>query len=330
MSTPFLPALKTLLETLPTQFMALTPLKGGRNNRLWRVDSSTGPFCLKQYFDDGRPRQDTEWQFLCYAQHLGLNYVPRPLARNLEQRLSLFSWLPGQALQPGTVCAADVEAQLKFWLDLNPAGKPPALQTAASDACFSLQDHLRGVSQRIQALAELSDPQLQPLIRMELKPLWMQSCDLLALEAAPAQPFQPSECWLSPSDTGFHNALRSPQGTLWFHDFEYAGRDHCLKTLADFYTSVGVPVPPEYLNLARPLLERLPDPPSQWRRLLRLLPLHQLKWCCILMGERLPASAARRRFAGLPVEQELQSQQWVRIEAALYRTRYWLEIAQEI
>lgn len=321
-------ALQALLGNLSTQCTHITPLKGGSNNRLWRVETPAGVFCLKQYVDDERPRQEIEWQFLHYARQLGLKCVAQPLTWDRAQRLTLLSWIPGEPVQAGTVTAADVEAQLQFWLDLNPTDTPPLWAQPASDACFSLQDHLHSVHRRIQALAALTDPTLQHLVQTELQPLWSQSCDLLALEKAPAAPFHPSECWLSPSDTGFHNVLRSSRGNLYFLDFEYAGRDHCLKTLADFYTSVGIPVPAEYLHLALPLLERLPDPPTQWQRLLRLLPLHQLKWCCILMGVFLPNAAMRRAFIGFTA-QEWQAEQRIRIEAALYRTRYWLEQAQE-
>src|SRR6266480_4587472 len=47
---------------------------------------------------------------------------------------------------------------------------------------------------------------------------------------------------LSPSDFGFHNAIRRPDGTLAFVDFEYFGWDDPAKTIVDFLLHPGMSV----------------------------------------------------------------------------------------
>ena len=44
---------------------------------------------------------------------------------------------------------------------------------------------------------------------------------------------------LSPSDFGFHNALRTPAGTMVFLDFEYFGWDDPAKTGFGFFVASG-------------------------------------------------------------------------------------------
>ena len=48
---------------------------------------------------------------------------------------------------------------------------------------------------------------------------------------------------LSPSDFGFHNAIRRASGELCFIDFEYAGQDDPAKMACDFLCQPEVPVP---------------------------------------------------------------------------------------
>ena len=48
---------------------------------------------------------------------------------------------------------------------------------------------------------------------------------------------------LSPSDFGFHNTLRRPDGELAFLDFEYFGWDDPAKTITDFLLHPGMQLP---------------------------------------------------------------------------------------
>ena len=66
---------------------------------------------------------------------------------------------------------------------------------------------------------------------------------------------------LVPSDFGFHNALRRPDGTLAFFDFEYFGWDDPVKLTADVL-------------------------------------LHGLRWALIVLNEFLPDCWRRRVMAG--------------------------------
>ena len=102
---------------------------------------------------------------------------------------------------------------------------------------------------------------------------------------------------LSPSDFGFHNALRTGDGTLVFIDFEYAGIDDCCKLVGDFFSQPRIPVSIEYLSL---FLDNAFTPQQNTMiraRLPVILPLVRLKWCCILLNEFLRVGASRRAFS---------------------------------
>jgi len=103
---------------------------------------------------------------------------------------------------------------------------------------------------------------------------------------------------LSPSDFGFHNALRTPQHALRFVDFEYAGWDDPAKTISDFFLQPAVPVPHEhYDHVITEAAAAVQQQQILPRRVKTLYPLFGVKWCCILLNEFVPRDAARRTYA---------------------------------
>lgn len=317
------------LELVSPAAFKTEALSGGRNNRLWRLQTQTGPVILKAYCPDARPRLETEWDFLLHAQSLGIQSVPQPLGRDLNARLALYSWVAGSAVSPSELGPQDIQQYLAFLKALNPPKQNPLEFAPASDSCFSLAEHLHSLAKRVESLCaeHLDAPEATQLLHQTLLPLWQKLEKQLAAWPELEKPFAQSELWLSPSDVGFHNALRGPTGEWTFLDFEYAGRDHRLKTLADLLTSVGIPLPLSALTEVERHLHEQGTSVEQRRLFRHLLPLHQLKWCCILMGLFNPAAARRRDFAG-GHSAALHNAQLARIQAALERAGHWYDLAQ--
>ena len=77
-------------------------LSGGRNNRVFRVLTSDGSVVLKWYFQnsqDDRNRLTSEYTFCEYGQHIGLDCLPQPIARDDDQGLAVYSEIDGRAVQ---------------------------------------------------------------------------------------------------------------------------------------------------------------------------------------------------------------------------------------
>ena len=81
--------LKAIAQRLTAQAgralpLRLTRLPGGRNNRVYRLDTDEGePLVIKRYFQDPRDSRDrlgAEWSFITHAWSRGLRSVPEPLA----------------------------------------------------------------------------------------------------------------------------------------------------------------------------------------------------------------------------------------------------------
>jgi hypothetical protein len=103
---------------------------------------------------------------------------------------------------------------------------------------------------------------------------------------------------LSPSDFGFHNAIRSEAEGIRFIDFEYAGWDDPAKMVGDFFAQLAVPVPVSFFDeFVESALSAFANRVALRRRAELLRPVYQIKWCCIALNVFLPVHVARRKFA---------------------------------
>jgi hypothetical protein len=295
----------------------LEPITGGGNNRVFRVESGGAPVVLKVYFrhpDDPRDRLRADFGFSAFAWGVGARSLPQPLASNCETGMAVFEFVAGQKLAPGEVTAAHVAEAAAFVRSVNEHRADPRASPLpqASEACFSIADHLACVSRRLDRLRDIdvSTPigsDAATMVDRRMRPAW----ELVATGVRASvgggvdEQLDAGDRCLSPSDFGFHNAILAAHHRLRFLDFEYAGWDDPAKMACDFFCQPAVPVPRELLNgfvaAVSPLWR---DPAAFGRRAALLLPVYELKWCCIMLNEFLPAADSRRTFAGAIVDRE--------------------------
>lgn len=298
---------------LPAEFQA-TPLPGGANNRVFRLDYTGGHAILKDYFyheNDRRDRLGAEFAFAQFAWDRGLRSLPRPLATDAEARYGLYEYIDGRPLDAKKVDSERVAEAARFFLDLNATRDTEDARRLAdaSEACFSITDHLKTVSRRIGRLHDIAADSAEnrdalTFVQQVMEPSWRrleqklsQTC--VTHDIDPDQRLEKDERCLSPSDFGFHNALVSAaDGRLRFIDFEYAGWDDRAKLVGDFFNQVAVPVPMRYYDEFRDALASGTARPERTRqRIDLLLPVYRFKWVCIVLNDFLPVGEKRRRFS---------------------------------
>lgn len=293
----------------------LSRLAGGKNNQVYRVDIEGGvSLVLKRYFNDprdGRHRLAAEWNFLELAWRDGVRAIPQPLVKDADAQAALYSFVAGRKLGANELEGRHIDAAADFVLAINTQRRSDI--EPASDACFSISDHLQLVERRLLRLATLDHEaphaaKAQRFVFTNLKRAWdavrnRTLREALALGLDLHRSLSSAECCLSPSDFGFHNALAADDGRLTFLDFEYAGRDDPAKLVVDFFCQPEVPVPPSCHDRFVARLATLPLDEAAQARCRILLDVARVKWACILLNEFLPVGAARRAFAG-PGERE--------------------------
>lgn len=317
---------------------ALAPLAGGANNRVIRLRLNGKYFLLKMYFRharDPRDRLNAEYAFLRFAWNHGIHCVPRPYAVSHENRAALYEFIKGRRIRAADVSAAVVRQASMFFQRLNArraspdaAGLPPA-----SESCFSIEEHIHCVTRRMQRLKRMNglgpgEHRAMEFIHTRLAPAWQSvskdiGARLQRLPAVCSRPMRPGARRISPSDFGFHNALLTPTGKIRFIDFEYAGWDDPAKTVCDFFCQVAVPVPWSHMPDFTTAL--LADQSQREQKYIQagirlLLPLYQIKWCCILLNDFLPTDSLRRQFAqGMEYRHDRKAVQLKKAEVLLDR-----------
>lgn len=303
----------------------LEPLSASGNNRVFTLFIDNERLVLKWYFHDvtdERDRLAAEYAFLEHAWSIGLRCIPRPIGKDLTQHLAIYEFVEGRKLEPSQVDGHAISQAAQFLSNLNSHKSRATADglSSASEACFSLAAHFNMVDARLarfDAMRPQSDMDIAAaLFVKELEQFWATTktqlhadFESMGLNFDVELPTE-ARC-LSPSDFGFHNALVRPSGKLCFIDFEYAGWDDPAKTVGDFFSHPGVPVPhDQFEQFLSQALTPFDHSESVSARVRLLKPMFQLKWCCIILNEFLPAGARRRNFAnpGIDAEQRKQHQ----------------------
>ena len=295
---------------------AVTQVLGGGNNRIFRIDGAAGAtFALKIYYAEdggGAKRLAAEFNGLDFLWRNGIRRIPQPIAYDTHNDCALYSWLNGVAI--GEATADDVDASLDFMAALKQASLDPAAPNLepAREACLSAGELVGQIRQRRERLDRPA--QNQPGLSKFLFTEFDEALVVLVEAARRSYSSRAGDISselprlsqiLSPSDFGFHNALRQEDGSLVFLDFEYFGWDDPVKLTSDFLLHPG-------MRLADPLLERFArgadrlygDDPGFSERLNALFPLYGLRWATITLNEFISENWARRSFARGDVDRE--------------------------
>jgi len=128
---------------------------------------------------------------------------------------------------------------------------------------------------------------------------------------------------LSPSDIGFHNALRGADGTLAFVDFEYFGWDDPAKLVSDVLWHPGHTLAPhEALEFRARAADIYSADPDFEVRLATLFPFFGLRWALIVLNEFLSSDRERREFAGKSGDRlEIEERQLAKARDLVERVR---------
>jgi len=292
------------------------PVRRGGNNRVFQVSGGESRAVLKIYpsqNEDPRDRLGHEYAALSFLARYGIAQVPRPIACDRDRQCAAYEWVEG--VPPSKPGFAEIDEMADFFLRLQelrgcegaealPEGATPALSPAS--VALQLQqrlDRLIAVISLGSEAAEFVAADLRPLVATTIAHL-RDGC--ARSTAGFDVPLSPPHRVLSPSDFGFHNALRRPNGGLAFLDFEYFGWDEPAKAVADVMLHAGMALPDE---LARRYRRRVSEvltrsDPGFPARFELFFPALRAIWCLILLNEFLPERWARRVLSGAADDRE--------------------------
>jgi phosphotransferase family enzyme len=298
-------------ELVGWRVLSVVPVKRGGNNRVFKLVGRGTAAAFKIYptqKEDPRDRLTHEFGALTFLTRYGVTEVPRPIACDATRHCAAYEWLEG--VPPGCADAAAVDELADFFIRIQRMRQLAGAATLPEGATAALSpaNVTRQLAQRLERLqsviragtevAEFVEASLKPAIQGAVDQLrWGCEANGLEFEA----PLSPQFRVLSPSDFGFHNALRRPNGKLAFLDFEYFGWDEPSKAVADVMLHAGMSLSSELgcryrERVTQALRETDPGFPTRFEL---FFPSMRAIWCLILLNEFLPERWARRVLAGV-------------------------------
>lgn len=295
---------------------AICPIPAGGNNRVFKLTcENDDEFLLKEYFSDKadpRNRLQTEFSFLMFLWKYTIRSIAKPIISSPVDNIGLFRFIDGTPIVKEDITGDRIEELLSFFAEINHLrNRPEATELPnASDACFTLAEHIDHIQERINRLSMIQvhsdiDQQASEFVRDKIVPRWQGIVTHIQHESGEIEgiqtPLSQEMRVLSPSDFGFHNAILKKDDTLAYIDFEYAGWDDPVKTLCDLLCQPKIPIPLKYYNLVANSLFQVTGVDMKRCKMLGnlLFPAYQIKWCCIILNEFLPTGKNRRKFADL-------------------------------
>jgi hypothetical protein len=286
------------------EVIAAQPCRGGGNNRVHRIETRRAVFAMKFYGSaesDDRDRLGHEFDGLRFLKRCGIGRsLPDAVAADRNAGCALYEWIEGAV--PTVHGVADIAAVVALLTDLHTArtaeGAPDLPR--ATEAVIRLSDLLEQIEERVSRLASITaaEPELAAFLGTELQPeLDRRSAALLEWDLDAELP--PLQRTLSPSDFGFHNSLRRPDGSLSFIDFEYFGWDDSVKLTADFLWHPGMQLSgAERLAFLTGVAHLYRADPGFLQRLDVCYPLYGIRWILIILNEFVPRIWDRRALSG--------------------------------
>lgn len=271
----------------------LIPLRGGINNKVFLCSSGRKRFVLKGYAshkESEHSRYKSEVEFLRYAQNAAPSYVPRLISFDGLNQSIVLEYIKGEIFHEGfQPNKKNIYQAVEFMsaLNRNFQNTGGIIMGPAAEGYLHLTEHLNNVFNRIK---KMSTQHLPATIHVEaqksiktLKNLFeeIQNSTKNAIERGHCEDaLDPRRRCISPSDFGFHNAIRTKNG-LKFFDFEFAGWDDPAKVIADFDLQPRFPIFPRNRVLKGAIPEDLRPSVKRTEALFAIL---RIKWACIILA----------------------------------------------
>lgn len=293
-----LPRLAAALEAWGRDVPRAVPMGGGANSRVFLLTEERGQRMVAKlhHVEAGgeSPRYHREKKFYTAAHGAAGGFIPEALHWDDAQKVAFLQFVEGESV--AGVDERDVRQAGTFVRLLQQADRSGL--EAASEAAVQAGQHVEIVERRLASLQTMADAEAAAFVSDELLPAW----ESVRVRLRPSE----GAVIVSPSDFGFHNALRRrDEDLLCFFDFEHGGLDDPAKLVCDFFVRPGADVSPDWLPA---FCEAAGFKHSVKERAERLMNLYRVKWACIALNEFTAEGARRRGFAGADEPERRASQ----------------------
>jgi len=263
------------------------------NSSVYHVETNLKKkYALKQYpspFLDNKKRLTTE--IMATQLLLKTELCPVPYKWDKDLNIALFDWIEGSHIINITddffyqLCEfTEVLWKMSRNLNLN--------IPYATESCRSYIDICNQVDKRLNKLLLIDNYELHNFLVEEFKPLFDKTKQFSHTHW-PAdninKKLDRKFLTFSPSDFGFHNALKLNENKIKFIDFEYFGLDDPVKLISDILWHPAMTITKKQKQLfTKLLINTFKEDIFIKKRFKAAFPLYGLRWALIILNEFLP------------------------------------------
>ena len=267
-------------------FSELNPVNGGGNSKILKgKDINSKDIIIKFYpSDNTHNRMLSEYKGL---QKISLisDKVPKTFNFNKELNFGVYEWINGDPIKNPS--KNDINQAIIFLKKLHENRNSNFFKNFqnASASCFSGKDIENQLYKRLKSFEKVNNNNLQHFLKNDFS----KNLEIMLAKAKKNKNYFNSKIindykTLSPSDFGFHNALKKKDGNIYFIDFEFFGIDDPSKLISDFYFHPGMDLD---LNLKKYWLKNVIKiyDKAILDRLKYFMPLYGMCWILIILND---------------------------------------------
>jgi len=306
---------KVVENLLGIQVFGVEKINGGGNNRVFKIKTlNEESLFVKRYFKPSAAsdRLEVEFYSLEFLWRHGIRHIARPLACDKDLGIAVFEFIKGEQANLNSPKNYDITQAANFITSLKNVTRFPDAQKlqSAAEACFSLNELTENLNMRLLRLnnvekdvplfkdfCKFRDEKMVPTLE-RLKESANQRC--VQFGSVPSCSLESVHRTLSPSDFGFHNAIRRDDNVLIFIDFEYFGWDDPAKTVSDFLLHPAMQLNEQQSRMFMDdcIKKFGATDENLCNRIQLYFPLFGLKWAFIVLNEFCSSDWKRRQFSG--------------------------------
>ena len=261
-------------------------INDGINSKIFLYVNNREKFVVKLYKNIHRLKR--EKLFYKFLKINNLKFTPKLLSTDFKNKLIIFSFIKGKKVNK--ISNNDLDKLISFIRSLNLA-KLKNLPLAI-DGIKNRKNHLSLCQKKINDLKSINNKKFSNKVLIKfLNQALFPRFEIIKKNLMKKKfhkylkIIENKYLIVSPSDVGFHNILKYKKD-LYFYDFEYAGLDDPIKLICDFISQ-----PDQQLSTSQKIkfinnkLFRKYNIKDINFLVKLFLPLHQIKWCCIMLND---------------------------------------------
>ncbi len=281
----------------------ITKLKGGINSNVYKINSESEKYIIKFFPEnkkDKRNRFVNETNFIKFLNKNGIEEtIPKIIFEDIEKKFVVYNYIDGTKIKLiDNNLISNVLVFFRKLYELKSSKNFEGIQNA-SEACFSIKEHIEIVMLKLKNFENLDEScsyskevsiWVKDILKLRMKKITKYINKISYLKN---YKIKAEEKILSTSDVGIHNMIKN-DGRFFFYDFEYAGWDDVAKYISDWLLRPNQEMSVNNQKIFTDGIANIINSSEFRLRMDIMLNIYSVKWCLIILNKTLDPSLPKK------------------------------------